>query len=153
MIRVGAFSRLPEVLTSLGADPAAVCAAAGFDAMLFDDPANPVTYRAASHLFRTSAECTGCPHFGLMLGQRSGLDSLGFVGHLVKCAPDVRTALRSLVRYMHLHIQGATPTFTDDGKLAMFGYEIYAVGTEAADQITDAALGTALNVMVALCGP
>jgi L-seryl-tRNA(Ser) seleniumtransferase len=36
---VGAFSRIPEVLRSLGADPADVCAAAGFDVTLFEDPA------------------------------------------------------------------------------------------------------------------
>jgi AraC-like DNA-binding protein len=150
---VGAFSHLPEVLRSLGADPADVCAAAGFDFTLFEDPANLTTYRAASRLFRVCTERTGCPHFGLLQGQRSGLDSLGFVGLLVKYAPDVGTALRSLVRYMYLHIRGAVTTFEESGKLAIFGYEIYAPGAEATDQIADAALGTMFNIMVALCGP
>jgi AraC-like DNA-binding protein len=150
---VGAFSHIPEVLRSLGADPAHVCAAAGFDLTLFEDPASLTTFRAASRLFRECTERTGCPHFGLLNGQRSGLDSLGFVGLLVKFAPDVETALRSLVRYMYLHIRGAVATFEKSGNVASFGYEIYAPGTEAADQIADASLGTMFNIMVALCGP
>lgn len=150
---MGAFSHIPEVLRSLGADPADVCAAAGFDVRLFEDPASLTTYRAASRLFRVCTERTGCAHFGLLQGQRHGLDSLGFVGLLVKYTPDVGTALRSLVRYMHLHIRGAVTTFEESGKLAIFGYEIYALGAEATDQISDAALANMLNIMVALCGP
>ena len=152
-LRVGAFSRIPEVLRSLGADPANVCAAAGFDFTLFDDPTNLVTYRAASHLFRVCTERTGCPHFGLLQGQKSGLESLGFVGLLVKYAPDVGTALRNLVRYMHLHIRGAVTTLEESGRFAIFSYDIYAPGAEATDQIADAALGTMFNIMVELCGP
>jgi len=150
---VGAFAQMPEVLRDLGADPAEVCAAAGFDRGLFDDPARVVTFRAASHLFRVGMERTGCPHFGLLQGQKGGLHNLGLVGLLTKYSPDVGTALRSLVRYLYLHIRGAVTTFEEIGKTAMLAYEIYAPGAEATDQIGDAALGTMFNVMVALCGP
>jgi AraC-like DNA-binding protein len=53
---------------------------------------------------------------------------------------------------MHLHIRGAVTTFEESDELAIFGYEIYALGAEATDQIADAALGTMFNIMVALCG-
>jgi AraC-like DNA-binding protein len=89
----------------------------------------------------------------LLLGQKSGLDALGTVGLLVKHSPDVRTALRTVVRYMYLHIRGAMTSFEESGKFAIFGYEIHARGAEATDQIADAALGTMFNIMVALCGP
>jgi AraC-like DNA-binding protein len=88
----------------------------------------------------------------LLLGQKSGLDILGFVGLLVKYAPDVGMALGNLVRHMHLHIRGAVTTIEASSNLAMFGYEIYAVGAEATDQIADAALAAAFNIMVTLCG-
>ena len=152
-LHVGAFSQLLEVLRSLGADPAEVCAAAGFDVALFDDPASQVSFRAATHLFQVCQERTGCPHFGLLVGQRSGLDSLGFVGLLVKYSADVRTALHTLVRHMHLHIRGAVTTIRESDKLVIFSYEIYALGAEATDQIGDSALGTMFNIMSALCGP
>jgi AraC-like DNA-binding protein len=152
-LRVGAFAHIPEVLRSLGADPADVCSAAGFDVALFEEPASEVSYRAATHLFRVCQERTGIPHFGLLLGQRSGLDILGFVGLLAKYSADVRTALNTLVRQMHLHIRGAVTTISEDDKLAVFSYEIYAPGAVATDQIGDASLATMFNVMGALCGP
>jgi AraC-like DNA-binding protein len=152
-LRVSAIAQVPEVLRDLGADPAEVCAAAGIDFALFDDPANLITYRAASHLYRVCTEKTGCPHFGLLKGQKSGLDGLGFVGLLAKYAPDVGTALRGLVRYMHLHIRGAVTTLEESDRFAIFSYEICEPGAEATDQIADAALGTMFNIMVALCGP
>jgi AraC-like DNA-binding protein len=130
-----------------------VCKAAGFDFTLFDDPANVITYRAASHLFRVCTERTGCAHFGLLQGAKHGLDTLGLVGLLVKYSTDVGTALRTLVRYMHLHIRGAVTTFEESGKYAIFGLEIYAAGVEAADQIADASLANMFNIMAGLCGP
>jgi AraC-like DNA-binding protein len=150
---MGAIWHIPEVLRDLGADPAKVCKAAGFDFSLFNDPANLVTFRAASHLFKVCAEETGCAHFGLLKGQKSGLSALGLVGALAQCSPDVGTALRSVVRYLHLHVRGAVAALEEDGKFAIFRYEIYAMDAEATDQIGDAALGTMFNMMAALCGP
>jgi AraC-like DNA-binding protein len=153
MIRVGAFRHIPEVLKDLGANPADVCAAAGLDVRLFDDPTNLITFHAASHLFRVCTDRTGCLHFGLLNGQKSGLDALGLIGALARCSPDAGAALHSIVRFMHLHIRGAVATVEKGGTLAMFSYEIYEPRAEATDQINDAALGTMFNIMLALCGP
>jgi len=150
---MGAISHIPEVLRELGADPAEVCAAAGFDFTLFDDPTSVVTYREASHLFQVCTERTGCAHFGLLKGQKSGLDGLGLIGLLAQHSPDVRTALRSIVSYVHLHIQGAATILEESGKFAIFSYEICDPRAEATDQLADAALGRMFNIMVALCGP
>lgn len=143
---------IPEVLRTLGADPADVCAAAGIDLELFDDPSNLISFRAASHLFRVCTERTGCPHFGLLVGQKSGLDSLGLLGLLMKYSPDVESALRSVVRYMHLHIGGAVTTLEVSGKTAMLSYEIYQADAEATEQIGDGAVATMYNIMRELCG-
>ena len=77
---------------------------------------------------------TGCLHFGLLVGQHSGLHQLGLVGLLVKYSPDVGTALRSLARYFHLRARGAVVTLTLDGDAAMLGYEFYQRQSEASDQ-------------------
>jgi AraC-like DNA-binding protein len=152
-LHIGAMGAIPEVLRALGADPAEVCAAAGIDVELFDDPGNLISYRAASHLFRVCAERTGCQHFGLLVGQKSGLNALGLLGLLMKYSPDVESALRSLVRYMHLHIRGAVTTLEVSGRTAMLDYEIYQADAEATDQIGDGAVATMYNVMRELCGP
>ena len=152
-LHIGALWHVPEVLTTLGADPAEVCAEAGIDIELFDDPNNLTSYRAGSHLFRVCVERTGCQHFGLLVGQKGGLNYLGLVGLLVKYSPDVGSALRSLVRYMHLHIQGAVTTLEVSGRTATLDYEIYQSDAEATDQIGDGAVAVLYNIMRALCGP
>jgi AraC-like DNA-binding protein len=153
MLRIALISRLPAVLRDLGADPVEVCAAAGLDYALFDNPANLIPFRDATRLFRVSTELTGCAHFGLLKGQKSGLPGLGLVGLWMRCSPDVRTALKSLLLSIHLHVQGAVVTFEETGNSVLLGYEIYEPGAEATDQVTDSSLATIFNVMVALCGP
>ena len=128
-------------------------AEAGFDLKLFDDPDNQVSYMARGRLLAHCVEKTGCRHLGLLIGQQGGLHSLGLVGLLVKYSPDVGTALRSLVRYSHLHVRGATTTLTSDSHSAMLGYEIHQPRVEASDQIGDGAIALLFNVMRTLCGP
>jgi AraC-like DNA-binding protein len=96
---------------------------------------------------------TGCEHFGLLLGQRGSLASFGLVGFLVQHSPDVGTALRNLVRYLHLHVRGAAPTLSSQGTLAMLGYQIYEPQVEATDQLGDGAMAVGFNILRALCGP
>ncbi len=152
-VRVGVAAAIPAVLRSLGADPAEVVAEAGFDLKLFDDPDNLISYSARGHLLSRCVARTGCRHFGLLLGQQGRLSSLGLVGFLVQHSPDVGTALRSLVRYLHLHVRGAVPTLAVHGDTATLGYDIYQPQVEATDQIGDGAVAVMENIMRTLCGP
>jgi AraC-like DNA-binding protein len=152
-VRIGPVLAVPAVLESLGADPAAVLAEAGLDAKLFDDPDNLIGYAARGRLLGCCVASTGCRHFGLLLGQQGGLDAFGLVGLLVKYSPDVGSALRGLVRYMHLHVRGAVVGLAVTGDRAVLSYDIYQPHVEATDQLGDAALAMMLNVMRTLCGP
>jgi AraC-like DNA-binding protein len=153
MVRIGGSLAIPAVLASLGANPAEVLAEAGFDLALFDDPDNLISFAARTHLANHCVARTGCRHFGLLVGQQLGLDSLGLVGLLVKYSPDVGTALRSLVRYMHLHVHGATTSLEMGDRNATLGYAIYQPQVEATDQIGAGAVAMLFNILRTLCGP
>jgi AraC-like DNA-binding protein len=75
------------------------------------------------------------------------------MGLLVKYSPDVGTALRSFVRYLHLHVHGATTRLVVNGGSALFTYEIHEPGLEAIDQVGDGAVAVMHNIMRDLCGP
>jgi AraC-like DNA-binding protein len=152
MIRVGAVSALPGVIRSLGLDPAQVLAKAGFDLSLFDDPNNPISFATRSRLIARCGELTGCRHFGLLVGAQGGLQSLGLVGLLAEYSTDAGTALRSLVRFFHHHLRGASIDVVVEGELAILDYTIYQPGTEATDQIGAGAMAGAVNIMRGLCG-
>src|SRR5450631_3141963 len=151
-LRIGSTLAIPAVLQSLGVNPAEVLAEAGFDASLFDDPDNQISYAARGRLVNHCVARTGCQHFGLLVGQQDGLDSLGLVGLLSRTSPDVGTALRNLVRYMHLHVRGAVTTLAVDGDSAMLSYEIYHPRIEPTNQLGDAAVAAVFNIVRELCG-
>ena len=153
VVRIGTLMALPAVLRSLGANPVEVLAEVGYDLTLFDDPDNRITYTARNHLFAHCVTRTSCQHLGLLIGRQTGLDSLGMVGLLVKYSPDVGTALRNLVRCLHLHVRGAVTSLETDGDTASLSYEIYQPGVEATTQIGDGAVAIMYNIMRTLCGP
>lgn len=96
---------------------------------------------------------TGCPHFGLLLGQRLNTSSLGAIGFMVRNAPDVRTALGELAANLRLHNRAAAPYLEIAGRQAIFVYETLHPCAEGWEQIDDAAMGLMWNLMRALCGP
>lgn len=153
MVRIGGSMAIPRILRGLGADPLAVLAEAGVDPDLFDDPDHLIAYKVRSRLMKLCVARTGCPHFGLLVGQQGRLSDLGLVGFLVKYAPDVESALRSLATYFHLHARGARATLQVHGDVATLAYEIHEPRSEATDQLGDGALAFGFNIMAALCGP
>jgi AraC-like DNA-binding protein len=153
MLRIGATMGLPAVLRGLGVDPAPLLAEVGLELSLFDNPDNLLSFSARGRLLQHCVARTGCAHLGLLVGQRSGLQSLGLAGSLVKYSPDLETALRSLVRFFRHHTRGARATLTLDGQLAYFGYRIDQPRTAGMDQVGDGALAVMLNIMQSLCGP
>ena len=151
-LRIGATMGVPEVLESLGMDPAEVLAEVGLGLELFDDPNNRIAFSARGRMMKHCAKRTGCPHFGLLVGQKAGLSSFGLVGLLAKYSTDVGSALDSLVRFMHLHVRGATTTLTVGPELAELEYQIYQAGAKGNDQVGAGAVAVAHNILRDLCG-
>lgn len=143
---------IPAVLQCLGVDPSEVFAEAKVDLSLLDNPNNVISYAIRSHLFERCVARTGCRHFGLLVGQRGGLSSLGLVGYLVLHSPNVGAALRSLVHFFHLHGQGTAVALVGRGDKAFLSYRILHTRDEACDQIEDGAIAIAFNSLRSLCG-
>jgi len=153
VLRIGATRGVPSVLREFGENPAKLISEAGLDPKIFDDPDNRLSLHTRGTLILHCVKVTGCPHFGLLVGQRAGLDSLGLVGLLVKHSPDVETALRRLARDFHLHADGIAVDLTIEAGRAAFTYDICEPGVPGVDQTCDGALAVILNIMHELCGP
>lgn len=151
-VRIGPIMALPAVLKQFGKEPNLVISNAGIDIGIFDNPDNRISYKARSKLLAHCAVSTNCNHLGLMLGQQTGLKSLGIIGLLVKYSTDVNTALQNLCRYFHLHVQGAVIALNSDKNSATLSYETLQTDTVAGDQIGDAVAAVMFNVLNELCG-
>jgi AraC-like DNA-binding protein len=152
-VRVGTIAGLPPVLRALGADPAVLMAEVGLDPGALDDPDNEISFALRGRLLAHCAARCNCPHLGLLVGQRAGLQSLGLVGLLVRYSPDVGQALRNLVRNLHLHARGGVIQLEVHGSVAVLSFDTYQPGAEALEQVGDGAVAVMFNILLALCGP
>jgi AraC-like DNA-binding protein len=152
-LRIGPVLAVPDVLTEMGVRPSRVFAEAGVDPAQFRDPESRIPFEALGYLFQACVAATGCHHFGLLVGQRFDLNSLGAIGHLMRNEGSVGDALRSLVLHLHLHDRGASPLLlTADRNSVVLGYSIYRHETPAMAQVYDAAVAIGFRILEALCG-
>ncbi len=150
--RVGALAEAPKVLQQLGADPAEVAASVGIDVRLLDDPENSIPFTAAGRLLQEGAARTGCPHFGLLVGERADTRSLGLVGRLMRNAPTFGRALQDLVDNQHRYIRGAAVYLVARDGVAWIGYAVHHSQAAGADHLRDGAAAVGFNMMRELCG-
>jgi AraC-like DNA-binding protein len=145
---------IPAVLAGFGIRPQRVFDLAGVEAGLFDDPDNRVPLETLGSLFEVCVALTGCSHFGLLVGERFDLAAFGPLGTLMRNAPTVGAAVRSLVLHLHLHDRGAAPVLlAPEPSCITLGYSIYRHGASATTQIYDAAIAIAYRILAELCGP
>jgi hypothetical protein len=87
-------------------DPAEVLAGLGLDGAALDDMENRIPYVATGRLLNECAARTGCPHFGLLVGQRTRFAHLGLPGRLMQHSPSLRAGLRTFVVTTRRPIEG-----------------------------------------------
>jgi len=150
--RVGPMRAVPEVLAQFGVDPAELFDRTGIPAHTFDKANNFVANAAESQLLRACVERTGCRHFGLLLGRKADLASLGILGSLARHAPDVGRGLRAINRFLGINSTVGVATLSEHGELAMWSYAIYEPGLPGADQVYQCGSALACNILREVCG-
>ena len=151
-IHLGVAKEIVPTLRDFGIDPDPIIREVGLDPLLFEDGANVIPHTALGRLLTLSVARTNCPHFGLLVGQRATILSLGMVGRLMQHSETVGDALRVLVSNLSIQNRGAVPSLTISGDVALFSFSVYQPQTESADQISDGSLAVAVNALRALSG-
>jgi Arabinose-binding domain of AraC transcription regulator, N-term len=152
-VRIGPLMATPSVLAELGIAPEPLLAELDLDLAAFTDPEHRVPYRTVAQLFDRCAEATSCHHFGLLVGSRAGLSSLGVVGYLASSAPNVGTALEILRQLNSVADAGGTVTLDCRETIVSLGYDVVEPGLEHTGQLAAAAIAIAFNILRSLCGP
>jgi AraC-like DNA-binding protein len=151
-IHLGVAKEIVPTLRDFGIDPDPVIREAGLDPRLFDDGANVIPHAALGHLLTLCVARARCPHFGLLVGQRATILSLGMVGRLMQHSETVGDALRALVSNLSIQNRGSVPSLSIKGDTALFTFSVYQLETESVDQITDGSLAVAVTALRAVCG-
>ena len=150
--RVGLLAEIPGLLRELGTDPAAAAASAGLDPDVLDTLDNRIPFVAMGRLLHDCAVKTGCPHFALLVGQRTRLSHLGLPGQLALHSPTLGAAIRTFAVYQHLNSQGVAVFLLEEDGVATLGPVVYQKGAEHIDQIYDVYVAATLSIMRELCG-
>lgn len=153
LAHVYAVRAIPAVLERFGVPPEPVLQTVGLSRQDFDDPERVAPFSDLDRLVGECVRATRCTHFGLLVGQRLDLQSLGIAGRLTRHAPSLGAALQDLTTHFVLQDNGALPVVAIHDERATLSYGIHAVGIVNADQIYDLALAGMLNVLRELCGP
>jgi len=143
---------IPSLLRESGVDVDATLEPFGLTCEYFEDPENRLPTRTLGQLFGHCAKVTGCGHFGLMVGERAGMPSLGAVGYLMQSSPTVGTALEILSANLRAHDRGGIALVEQRTGYAGLGYAVVDPEVEHTDQILAASLAIIMNILRGLCG-
>jgi AraC-like DNA-binding protein len=152
MIRVAPMAAIPALLREFGVAPGPLLKKFGLSEETFSQPDRTIPFELLGRVISACARESGCPHFGLLVGQRNDFSALGATGFLMKNAPDVATALKEAILNIDLHDRGAIAFLEVSHETAVLGYAIYQPGIEGSSQIGDGSLAVIWNIMRGLCG-
>jgi AraC-like DNA-binding protein len=113
---------------------------------------NRIPFVAMGRVFYECARATGCPHFGMLVGQRINLAHLGMPGELMRYSVTLRAGLQIFVAFQHLNDQGIATFLSQGIETASLGCAVFRMGVKSVDQIYDAFLAMACSVMRSLWG-
>lgn len=153
MLRVASILSAIDLVRTFGKDPAVVIEGAGLSPDIFRDPENEVPFPTAARILEHCAAIVGIAHFGLLVGARNGVSTLGLIGHLAETAPDVETALHDLIRHLGVHDRAAEASLTVEGDDAKITYVLLRSRLPGAEQFYDGGIATVFNIVRDLCGP
>ena len=151
-VRIGPVAAIASILRELDQDLESICADCGLDPEVVKHADNIVSFNALGRLVALCAKRTGVPHFGLLIGQRAALASLGPLEELAQHAPDVETALRAMIQHHPVHDRASTVSLLVDNGVATIQYALYEPDVAGIEQICDGSIAIICNVMRALCG-
>ena len=151
-IHLSVAKEIAPTLRDFGIDPDPIIKAAGLDPRLFDDSTCMIPHRALGRLLTWSVARTYCPHFGLLVGRRATIFSLGLVGRLMLHSETIGDALRGLVAHLGVQDRVVVPLLKVKDDTAILSYAVYQPEMESADQIIDSTIAGAVNAVRALLG-
>jgi AraC-like DNA-binding protein len=151
-VRNAALHGYVELTRALGADPLRLMRSVGLDASVLGPDERWISEVAVDELRELTAQVTACESFGLRLAEVRRFSYLGPVSLAARDEPDVRSALRLLIRYLHLHTDGVRARLSEANGVATIEIDV-AMGTPTSHrQTTELAVGMCLRTVAALRG-
>ncbi|MFI4939548.1 MAG: AraC family transcriptional regulator [Burkholderiales bacterium] len=147
----------PDIVRELGGNPRKLLNDCGIDPMIFavesdDESAGDIPLSTFLHLLDQTARQVGCPHFGLILGQRLENTLIDPIGFLMQNSPTVEAALEQLIRFLHVRTVGAAVDISSSDGIARIAFTLLIPDAIGSDQFCDLAIANFVTFMWLACG-
>lgn len=153
-MRVGPVAAIPQIMAELGVEAASVFSRLRVSLREFANPDTRLSLATLAALAHEASTAAGCPHFGLLVGDRARLRSFGSIGSLMRHSARVVDALRAFVLKYHIHdLGGVTVLGRSQGSTVILGYSAIRLSPTAIRYPCDAATGILFRTLQDLCGP
>lgn len=147
-IRAAALTNFAEIARSSGLDPYTMLAHARINPQVLDCPELPISAGPVAFLLEESARRSGCQCFGLRMGEKRSLASLGLVGLMLEHQATARDVIESLIRYQPLLAEAFAIKLVEDGERRIIRFDL-AVGRR---QSTELVMGFACRLIAGAMG-
>lgn len=141
LVRSQVLTGYATLARAFGLAPELMARDAGVDLSALADLDARISAKAFAELLERSAEVANAHDFGLRLAESRGLGILGPIGMVMREESDLRSALRSLARYLPIHNEALGLQLTEDRSIAILALEVHLPGVAEARHFTELSLG------------
>jgi AraC-like DNA-binding protein len=118
LIKATTLTGFSTLVKELNADPRTLMAKARISPLLLENPDSYIPFKDYCRLMELAAQTTKIPEFGLLLGEKQNLSTLGIIGLALQQAQSHAEAMDLYSRYFHMHNQCATISMSSTGGIS-----------------------------------
>ncbi|AZG46971.1 AraC family transcriptional regulator [Gordonia insulae] len=153
LARYAALNNYVELGHSLGLDPAQLVRDVGLDPASLALQDRWVPADAVAELLERSATASGRADFGLALARHRRLGNLGPLSLVIREEPDVRSALRVLIRHQHMYNEALRTRLSEAGGIATLATTVDVGGDGEVGQSVELAVAILFQLLQGFISP
>jgi len=153
LIRGPVISQAAVLITELGGDAESMLAAHGIDPLAIEDINRYVRYQDAAAVLGHAARELDAPGFGLRLGGKQGLGTLGPLGVIVRNSETIGKAAESFCYYLRTLAPSDNAGLTQATGSAVYSYSTLLSSDFDRRQMIERALALSMRCFGLLIGP
>ena len=150
--RIGQMSALQAVLEEHGLDGGTIITREGIPPGALDQPESLIRVSVLGDLLGGCAEVARCPHLGISLGARAGVESLGIVGALMRRCDTLGDAIGALEANLKIVDRGTLVHLQKTDDAVVLSCLQYGSAGRGAGIIVESLLATIVSAIRELCG-
>lgn len=151
-VLAAAATGLNEFILHKGADAAYIFDTNGVHPDLLNSPTLSIQLPNYCQMLEQAAFLSGCDNFGLEYGQQFQPKSLGLIGYIGLCSPDLASALRNIANYFHFHQKDTLMQFVEHQDCWRIDYQVQHGAILCRRQDAELTLGMLMNVIRGVLG-